>query len=202
MSEPRQGGLGVSRPSTDEEPVSTASPLDLIERQHAGQESLCDALEEIADSLPGKIDAALLAKAVAGLSNDLPLLQRDMNEGLFPLLQAHCLPEDRLEDMLPRLQMEKTTDLSFAGEIIEALGAMAGGAPLKNPNTLGYMLRGFFESYRRHLHWESTVILPIARKRLSEGAMRELDERMRRHRSECELDQQPSRSGKPAPRTC
>ena len=183
MSEPRLHGLGVSQPSTDEEPVSTANPLDLIERQHVGQESLCDALEEIADSLPGKIDAALMAKAVGGLSNDLPLLQRDMNEGLFPLLHAHCLPEDRIDDILPRLQMEKTTDLSFAGEIIEALGAMAGGARVRNPNTLGYMLRGFFESYRRHLHWEKTVILPVARERLPEEAEHKLREKMRAHRS-------------------
>ena len=193
MSEPRLHGLGVSQPSTNEESVSTPNPLDLIELQHAGQVSLCDALEEIADSLPGKIDAAVMTRAVAGLSNDLPLLQRDMNEGVFPLLQAHCLPEDRVEDMLPRLIMEKTIDLSFAGEIIEALGAMAGGAPVRNPNTLGYMLRGFFESYRRHLHWESTVILPIARKRFSEGALRELSGRMRTHRSECEMGGEPSR---------
>jgi Hemerythrin HHE cation binding domain len=193
MSEPRQHGLGVSQPSTDEESVSTSNPLDLIELQHAGQESLCDALEEIADSLPGKIDAAVMTRAVAGLSNDLPLLQRDMNEGVFPLLQAHCLPEDRVENMLPRLMMENTIDLSFAGEIIETLSAMVSGTPVRNPNTLGYMLRGFFESYRRHLHWESTVILPIARKRFSEGALRELAERMRTHRSECEMGREPSR---------
>lgn len=187
MSEPRLRVLGVSQPSTDEEPVSTDNPLDVIERQHVGQESLCDALEEIADSLPGKIDAALMAKAVAGLSNDLPLLNRDMNDGLFPLLHDRCAPEDGIDEILQRLQMEKTTDLSFATEIIEAFGAMAGGAPIRNPNTLGYMLRGFFESYRRHLHWEKTVVLPIARKRLSEGAMRELSDRMRAHRSECEM---------------
>lgn len=187
MSEPRLHGLGVSQPSTDEEPVSTANPLDLIERQHVGQEALCDALEEIADCLPGKIEAALMAKAIAGLSEDLPLLQRDMNDGLFPLLQAHCAPEDQIDEILSRLQMEKTTDLSFASEIIEALGSLSGGTPVRNPNTLGYMLRGFFESYRRHLHWERTVLLPIARKRLAEGAAGELAERMRAHRSECEM---------------
>lgn len=194
MSEPYLHGLGVSQPSTDEEPVSIPNPLEQIERQHTRQESLCDALEEIADCLPSKIDAALMAKALAGLSNDLPLLQRDMNEGLFPLLQAHCQPEDRIDDMVTRLAMEKTIDLSFAGEIIETLGAMTSGTPVRNPNTLGYMLRGFFESYRRHLHWESTVILPIARKRLSDGALRELSNKMRAHRTECKLGCAPSRS--------
>jgi len=195
MSEPRLHGLGVFQPSTDEQPVSTVHPLDLIERQHAGQESLCETLEEIADSLPGKIDAALMARAVAGLSHDLPLLQRDMNEGLFPLLHDNCLPEDRIDDILPRLQVEKTTDLSFASEIIEALAAMSGGTPVRNPNTLGYMLRGFFESYRRHLHWEKTVILPIARKRLGEGAIHELSDRMEEHRSECEMGRAASGHG-------
>jgi len=176
MSEPYR--LGGSQPSKDEQ-LSMADPLDSIERQHIGQESLCAVLEEIADGLPGKVDAALMTKALAGLSNELPRLQRDMNEGLFPLLQAQCLPEDHIEEVVFRLSMEDTTDLSFAGEIIEALGAMAGGAPVRNPNTLGYMLRGFFESYRRHLHWQRSVILPLARKRLSQADLCELGERMR-----------------------
>jgi hypothetical protein len=29
------------------------------------------------------------------------------------------------------------------------------------------MLRGFFERYRRHVHWENTLVMPVARVRLT-----------------------------------
>jgi hemerythrin-like domain-containing protein len=33
---------------------------------------------------------------------------------------------------------------------------------------VGYMLRGFFEGYRRHIHWEETLVIPFARQVLTE----------------------------------
>ena len=39
---------------------------------------------------------------------------------------------------------------------------------------LGYMLRGFFERYRRHIHWENTLVMPLARLRLTPGDLEDL----------------------------
>jgi hemerythrin-like domain-containing protein len=47
---------------------------------------------------------------------------------------------------------------------------------------VGYMLRSFFESYRRHIHWESAVVLPWARSRLTEEDMEELEQAMSHNR--------------------
>ena len=47
---------------------------------------------------------------------------------------------------------------------------------------VGYMLRSFFESYRRHIHWENVVVLPLARARLTREDIEELGAAMSRHR--------------------
>jgi hemerythrin-like domain-containing protein len=47
---------------------------------------------------------------------------------------------------------------------------------------LGYMLRGFFERYRRHVHWENTLIMPIARRRLGPEDLEALSARMEMNR--------------------
>ena len=47
---------------------------------------------------------------------------------------------------------------------------------------VGYMLRSFFESYRRHIHWENAVVLPLARARLTREDIEELGAAMSRHR--------------------
>jgi cytochrome c553 len=39
---------------------------------------------------------------------------------------------------------------------------------------LGYMLRGFFERYRRHVHWENTLVMPLVRRRLTEDDLANL----------------------------
>ena len=52
---------------------------------------------------------------------------------------------------------------------------------MNNPNMVGYMLRSFFESYRRHIHWENAVVLPLARSRLTEEDVEELEQAMLVH---------------------
>jgi hypothetical protein len=47
---------------------------------------------------------------------------------------------------------------------------------------LGYMLRGFFERYRRHVHWENTLIMPLARLRLSDIDLASLNAQMETNR--------------------
>jgi hemerythrin-like domain-containing protein len=65
---------------------------------------------------------------------------------------------------------------------LESLDALSRGARLKNPDMVGYMLRSFFESYRRHIHWENAVVLPLARSRLSAEDLLRLEEAMNENR--------------------
>ncbi len=125
-------------------------------------------LERIADSLPDDVDPLLCGRVVKVLKEDLPQHHRDEEVGLFPLLEKRAQPTDNVTEMLAQLSLEHATDESFALELMEELTSLSLGARPGNPNMLGYMLRGFFENYRRHLQWETNVVLPLARRLLTE----------------------------------
>lgn len=143
------------------------NPLDLIAHAHAHQMQMCDAMERIADGLPDEVDRRLCGQVASCLLFDLPMHHHDEETALFPILRGRALPEDGLDVILERLSYEHSTDNDFASEIAEALELLGQGTRPKNPDMLGYMLRGFFERYRRHVNWENTLVMPLARQRLT-----------------------------------
>ncbi|NNE22500.1 MAG: hemerythrin domain-containing protein [Rhizobiales bacterium] len=147
--------------------VLISSPIDALELTHSQHAELCNILEQIADSLPDEVEPPKCRQARDCLLWEVPLHHKDEEEGLFPLLEKRALPEDNIVEHLAQLSLEHATDESFADELSEHLEHLSNGEKPLNPNMLGYMLRGFFESYRRHLHWENSVLLPLARKRLT-----------------------------------
>lgn len=157
-------------------------PIDALHRTHMDHARLCDQLELIADSLPGNVDGELCRTVVGMLSVEVPVHHRDEEEGLFPLLANRALPEDDIEIHLDQLQAEHITDEGVASELIEFLPGLAEGKNLRDPDLCGYVLRCFFESYRRHLFWEQNLILPLARKRLEAADLQLLNETMAAHR--------------------
>ena len=44
------------------------------------------------------------------------------------------------------------------------------------------MLRGFFERYRRHVQWENTLVMPLARLRLTRDDLDTLQAQMNENR--------------------
>lgn len=158
------------------------NPLDLLEHDHARQADLCDSLERIADSLPADVDRRRCREAAYALRHDLPLHHMDEEEGLFPLLRRHAAQSENLAVIMARLSSEHAADESFAEELTEELERLGEGLSPPNPEALGYMLRGFFESYRRHIHWENEILLPLARETLTEADLDELFRAMANHR--------------------
>ncbi len=159
-------------------------PFDLLLRDHETQWRMCGWLEEIADGLPGNAPPALCRKAALCLRQDMPLHHRQEEEALFPLLLARVEPADMAHDIIGRLREEHVNDLGFAEEVVDILLRMEAGEAVDNPDMLGYMLRGFFENYRRHIHWENTILIPLARKRLTDEDIGQMLSRMRRLREQ------------------
>lgn len=143
------------------------NPLDMIVQAHTSQMQMCDALEHIADGLPDNVDRRLCAQVASCLQFDLPLHHQDEERALFPLLRGRSLPDDRILEILDHLAAEHSADTDFASEIAENLEILGHGGRTANPEMLGYMLRGFFERYRRHIDWENTLVLPLAQLRLT-----------------------------------
>lgn len=158
------------------------NPLEVIAQAHALQVEMCDAMERIADGLPDDVDFNLCARVASCLQFDLPLHHHDEETALFPLLKIRALPDDGLADILDRLASEHSSDTDFASEIAESLEGLGQGKPPNNPDMLGYMLRGFFERYRRHVHWENALVMPLARVRLTPDDLDTLASRMESNR--------------------
>jgi len=150
------------------------NPLDVLAQEHRRLHALCDALEGIADGLPLQFDPALCGMAAETLKHDLPLHHVVEDDGLFPILRKRVRPEDNFEAVLVQLTAEHSTDDGYSKDLIEVLESMATGTAPENPEMVGYMLRSFFESYRRHMLVEDGLIFPLARARLTPEDLCEL----------------------------
>ncbi|TIT74091.1 MAG: hemerythrin domain-containing protein, partial [Mesorhizobium sp.] len=64
---------------------------------------------------------------------------------------------------IQRLRAEHVEDECFADEITEILLAIGHGERVDNAEAIGFMLRGFFESLRRHIAFEREHVLPLIR---------------------------------------
>ncbi len=136
-------------------------PLEATERAHAVLYTLCDMLEQIADSLPGDISK----RTCATLGGDLLPLLRDIHQfeedSLYPLAIQRLGATPQVHSTIRRLQYEHCEDECFAEELSDALRELGGGDAPKNPEATGYMLRGFFEALRRHIAFERDHLLSV-----------------------------------------
>ena len=162
--------------------MSSNRVLETFLEHHSEHVKLCDLLEQIADALPHHVDPGSCELAIEMLRRDLPLHRRDHEEGLFPLLSERAKPEDNLDAWLEQFRAEHISDQYCAMELLEVLPALASGDQIYDPDTCGYMLRSFFECYRRHLAWELHLILPLAHQRLNLSDLRRLEKVLVHHR--------------------
>lgn len=139
-----------------------------IRTHHRSYLDLCDQLELIADSLPDRIDVANCEAAIDVLLNWAREHHRFEETNLFPLLRHRAPSDQHLHDCLDRLENEHHTDQGYADEIVELLSTFALGSYQGSAETAGYMLRGMFESMRRHIGLENDFLLPIADRLLNQ----------------------------------
>ncbi len=166
-------------------------PLKVIAAEHELHAALCDLLESIADALPASANPDQCARAAEALKFDLPLHHADEEYGLFPLLRA-AISDAETREILARLEEDHLGDEANSNEIVPILEAIAAGSQPENPDMFGYMLRGFFEAYRRHLEWENRVVLPLARAKLDNAALAKLSRVMLNNRSHLGKMKKPS----------
>ena len=148
--------------------MSATPPINLAERaaarrlsklfdEHSRLASLCNELEKIADDLP-RACPARSRRAAAELANLVPEHFAFERELFSALLKA------RQPDLLDRILEQHYEDEGLAGEIAEALESLGDGAEAPDPETLGYMLRCFFNNCRR-----SMLVEELAMRAVTEG---------------------------------
>ncbi len=154
-----------------------------LEIDHACQLGLCDLLERIADDLPYVTDKPAVRAVVEVLRGGMPGHARLEEEILFPLLRRRSNAAPELPAFLAQLEQEHANDHEFAHEIADELDAMIAAGRARNGDMLGYMLRGYFTSQRRHIEWENATIVPLARRVLTPADLGEFDRLVAQHRA-------------------
>src|SRR5215467_5214598 len=153
------------QPATPRHICGSPDPLALLEEDHAIQLELCDLLECIADCLP-QVDREIARPAVAILRRGIASHLELEEVMLFPLLRRRAPATSPINAIVDQLEAEHASDASFAAELADELQLMVDAGRVRNAEMLGYMLRGFFERQRRHIEWETSVLLPLARQTL------------------------------------
>ncbi len=121
------------------------------------QLSLCNDLEEIADSLPDHVDTMKCRHMATALLPMIHRLHHFEETVLFPRVERRSRSIAQKE-MLDRLRCEHLEDQGYGEELTETLLRLANRQPV-NIEAAGYMLRGFFAGLRRHIAFERTHIL-------------------------------------------
>lgn len=131
-------------------------------RQHHRQKmKLCDALEDLADSLPDQIDVQNCLALSRCVLPTIRQAQAMEESHLFPQLMQAYPDDNRLLASLDRLRQEHLEDDSFADEIACLLHDCGCTGKPSNAESAGYMLRGFFSSIRRHVAFERECLIPL-----------------------------------------
>ncbi len=151
------------------QPVGEAF-LALLERDQMRLLRLCTALEKIADGLPGTGHEEKTAKILTFLDRAFARHVFIHEKCLFPLIRSLEEKKELIELTLRELEFEHSAD---RGLVLEILSTFM-GRDSKNSGfeALGYLLRAFFENYRRHSAWERITLYPIVRTHLANGTPR------------------------------
>lgn len=148
---------GIARLLSDR-PTDLVS-IDWLKRAHDAQLTLCEALEEIADSLPANVNRQKCIYAAKSLVPLVNGVHRYEEEALFPLLERKGAGDREMADAIARLKFEHVEDECFAEELTDTLTRLGSGDGSVNAEAAGYMLRGFFELIRRHIAFEQQFML-------------------------------------------
>lgn len=160
---------------------NSATAWDIIQLERSDQRELCDGMELIANQLPDDVDIELYERIHEKLRHNLPIYHEN-EEALFEYTNRH---ESSLVEVTPILRcvrLEHATHNCFADEIYEYLGVLRTGSGVRDPSTIGYMLRSCFHSIRRHLTWEDLILMPVARHILTTDDLSELLDKINENR--------------------
>ena len=148
--------------------------LEIMQAHHARLLDLCDQLEDLADNLPDRIDVSDCLRTARSLVPAVRAAHRFEEHVFFPMAQSVMAqsagaqsagPQSErgqnfsMDEALSRLRGEHREDESFAEEAAEALMDWGMGSDRRGPETTGYMLRGLFETLRRHIAFERAVLI-------------------------------------------
>ncbi|MEI3850899.1 MULTISPECIES: hemerythrin domain-containing protein [unclassified Ensifer] len=119
--------------------------------------SLCDRLETLADSIPRRIDLTSCRMIMTELPEKLRRVHALEEMILFPAVEDQRETDDR-DALIARLRAEHDQDDRAAVELVRVLKAVLDDRAALSWDAIGYMLRAFFETVRRHVATERLLL--------------------------------------------
>ncbi len=135
--------------------------LELFAQGHRLKLDLCDSLELVADRLPDAIDHLDCINLASALVPLLRSIHAFEEQTVFEAFSALAPGSAQAAASINRLRSEHVEDQCFADEVTVALMKLGRGRVVGNAEEIGFMLRGFFETIRRHVAFEREHLLPI-----------------------------------------
>jgi hypothetical protein len=142
-------------------------PCRDIGQAHDEKLKLCQAMEAIADTLPAAVDCMQCLRVANALVPLLREAHRYEEEFVFPVFErSGAARPDARSETIRRLKAEHVEDECAAQDLTDLLLEIGHGGGIDNPEALGFMLRAFFETIRRHIAFEREHVVPIVAARL------------------------------------
>lgn len=142
--------------------------LAMLDRDQRRLLRLCAALEKIADGLPATLPQRRTARVLSFLNKAFNRHIFLHEKCLFPIVRSLAEARAAIEPVLAQLEYEHASDHGLVLEITSAFVNESRGETGIGAHILGFLLRSFFENYRRHHAWEKEILYPFARK-LTDG---------------------------------
>ena len=155
-------------------------PLEYIFAAHARQRAVCASLRKFARQ--GFAERGEADMVAAFLTQDRVLHQIDEDEELFPAVRRRAAPSDNLGVVLARLSDDHRRSQATIDMIVSVLCKN----PARETQRLSVaeceLLESFATMENRHLAIENSVVLSIARIRLSPGDLKSMSRAMKARR--------------------
>ena len=141
--------------------VAVRDAVAIMRHAHVAELALCDRLEEIADSLPNGLDRRNCLLAARALGPTMAKIHRFEERRIFPYFCVRLGNSAEADKTVERLKNEHLEDEGSAAELRDALRFAARHGVADNPETLGFMLRGYFGAVRRHVAFERDHVIAL-----------------------------------------
>jgi hemerythrin-like domain-containing protein len=151
----KPGALGNGKHSSGPAGPNGTGDIEAVTGVHAQILRACDRLESICDSLPHAYNRVDVLEMSEWLEQSFPQLIQQEEGSLTRITPA---TEGDWEDAARIWKRHHRTDVSYAGELAEALEEFAQRDEASAVDTLAYMMRGFFEAVRRHVAYEEVLV--------------------------------------------
>ncbi|MDH3234251.1 MAG: hemerythrin domain-containing protein [Alphaproteobacteria bacterium] len=157
-------------------------PLGFIYTEHYRNRIICNTLDSAKPAQRLKLSTQELEAIVEFYTIDRPLHLADEEESLFPLLRKRCKRSDNLPEILALLEAEHRSDQPLIDNVIDGLLSIIRHGAVADPDLFAARCRAMSDFQRRHLAWENSVVMPLAKKRLSASDLVDLGRAMAERR--------------------